>query len=263
MVKFSSLLRSFFIVLVVNLSACGLGGASSFMLGLSEKPIADYELLFIGNSHSSANKLPELVAMLIEAGVQGKTANAERVPGWKFLVERLNDGVTQETLEARAWTHVFLQAQKYSSTGMYSYPTDAAEEWIRRIKSRNAQAILFPEWPRRGNTEEGQRVYELHVAIASREVSCIAPVGPVWDATILKYPEIALHASDGNHSNLNGALLTAYVFYQVITGKNALDLAYIPEINVREDIQQKLKTVASAFWYQAGSEEGKSSIKWL
>jgi hypothetical protein len=235
MVKFSSLLRGLFIVLVLNLSACGLVGASSSVQGLSEKPIADYELLFIGNSHSSANKLPDLVAMLIEAGVQGKTANAERAPGWKFLAERLNDGVTQKTIEARAWSHVFLQAQKYSSTGMYSYPTDAAEEWIRRIKSTNAQAILFPEWPRRGNTEEGQRVYKLHLSIASREAACVAPVGPVWDATILKYPEITLHASDGNHSNTNGALLTAYVFYQVITGKNADELAYIPEINVSKD----------------------------
>ncbi len=27
--------------------------------------------------------------------------------------------------------------------------------------------MMFPEWPRRGNTEEGQRVHELHLQIAA------------------------------------------------------------------------------------------------
>jgi hypothetical protein len=208
---------------------------------------ADYELLFIGNSHSSFNGLPNLVAILIEAGEQGTTANAGLAPGWNFLSDRLNDGVTQQALEARAWTHVFLQAQKYSSTGQYSYSTEAAEEWIRRVKTKNALPIMFPEWPRRGNTEEGQRVYELHRSIALEEPACVAPVGPVWDEFILRYPAIGLHATDGNHSNLKGALLSAYVFYQIISGNPASGISYIAQIDVSEQVQEKLKEVASVF----------------
>jgi hypothetical protein len=63
----------------------------------------------------------------------------------------------------------------------------------------------------------------------------------------LRYPAIALHAADGNHSNLNGALLTAYVFYQILTEKPANALSYIAEIDVSEDIQNKLKEVALDF----------------
>ena len=251
MIKCSKLLTSLCVILLVNLSACGSDGSAVRVnlsaLDSAEPALADYELLFIGNSHSSFNGLPHLVTMLIEETELGKTAHATLAPGADFLAERLNDGKTQETLETQKWTHVFLQAQKYSSTGHFYYPTDAAQEWIRRIKTQNAAPIMFPEWPRRGNTEEGQRVYELHLSITAREPACVAPVGPVWDAFIFRHPKIELHAADGNHSNLNGALLTAYVFYQILTGKPANTLGYIAEIDVSQETQRKLKEVALDF----------------
>jgi hypothetical protein len=238
-------------MLVMSIIGCGTDKNSSSeqsAVDSMSSPIADYELLFIGNSHSSVNGLPNLVTILIEATGQGKSANATIASGTNFLVDRLNDGITQEVLESREWTHVFLQAQKYSSTGNFSYPTDAAEAWIRRVRIRNAYPIMFPEWPRRGNTEEGQRVYDLHVSITSREPACVAPVGLVWDEFTFRYPAIVLHAADGNHSNLNGALLTAYVFYQILTGKPANTLSYIAEIDINEDTQSKLKEVALDFY---------------
>ena len=124
---------------------------------------AAYEILFIGNSHSSVNGLPGLVTTLIQTGMPGTSATSGLAPGYQFLAERLNDGVTQSLLASRPWTHVILQAQKYSSSGLYSYPTEAAEEWIRRSKAQNAQPLLFPEWPRRVNTEDGQRVHNVQL----------------------------------------------------------------------------------------------------
>ena len=206
---------------------------------------SSYDLLFIGNSHSSANGLPGLVTTLIKAGNAQATAASGVAQGYKFLDDRLNDGETLQSLESRQWSHVFLQAQKYSSTGLYYYSTDAAEEWIRRVKSKDARPILFPEWPRRGNTEEGQRIHDLHLSISSREAACVAPVGLAWEASIASSPEIELHAPDGNHSNLNGALLTAYVFYQLLTEQPATGLPYVSSINVNAGTQQKLKTVAN------------------
>lgn len=238
----------FLIFILLLISGCGINSTNkpeSSETPLSNISLAEYELLFIGNSHSSANGLPDLVTRLIEKGLPDKKANSALAPGWGFLDERLNDGVTQQSLTSRAWTHVILQAQKYSSTGLYWYPTDAAEEWIRRVKTQNALPILFPEWPRKGNTEEGQRVHQLHLYISSQESACVAPIGLAWDESIAGYPTLNLHAADGNHSNLAGALLSAYVFYQVITEQSAAELPYIQEINVSADIQEQLREVAS------------------
>ncbi|WP_339723652.1 hypothetical protein [uncultured Paraglaciecola sp.] len=243
--------------IIVSLSGCSSDGATaansaktnvpSHVSDLAAMPVADYEVLFIGNSHSSANGLPNLVAILLESAESGKTANAALAAGYGFLDERVNDGVTEEALKARQWTHVFLQAQKYSTTGRYFYPTLAAQTWIKSVKSLYALPIMFPEWPRYANKEEGQRIFDLHLSIVSQEAACVAPVGLVWDASIKRHPDIKLHAVDGNHSNLNGALLTAYVFFQIISTQPANVLEYIPEIGVNEVIQAKLKAVALDF----------------
>lgn len=257
MLSFSKIPMYLGLSLFICLSGCSSDGATSTtsintnvpstVSDMAAMPVADYELLFIGNSHSSSNGLPNLVTRLIESAEQEKTANAGLVPGYRFLDERVNDGVTLESLKARQWTHVFLQAQKYSTTGRYFYSTVAAQEWIRKVKTLEATPVMFPEWPRYRNKEEGQRIYELHLLIASQEAACVAPVGPVWDASMARHPNIKLHAADGNHSNLNGALLTAYVFFQIITEKPANVLSYIPELGVSEEIQANLKAVALDF----------------
>lgn len=245
------------IVLIISLSSCSSDGTApapivstnvpSQVDELAAMPVADYELLFIGNSHSSANGLPNIVARLIESAEPTKTVNAGLAPGNRFLDERIGDGVTLEALKARQWTHVFLQAQKYSTTGRYFYPIVAAQEWVKSVKSLDARPVMFPEWPRYRNTEEGQRIYELHLLISANEATCVAPVGLVWDASLAMHRDIRLHASDGNHSNINGALLTAYVFFQIITEKPANVLGYIPELGVDEVTQAKLKAVALDF----------------
>lgn len=200
----------------------------------------------MGNSHSAANGLPALVSLMIRQGQGLPAVGWQLAPGYRFLSDRLNDGESLPLLIGNDWTHVVLQAQKYSTSGLYYYPTDAAEEFIRRARAQGAQPILFPEWPRRGNTEEGPRVHRLHLEIASREAACVAPIGLAWEASLASRPALVLHDPDGNHSNLNGAVLTAYVLYEVITGQAAEQLPDMPALGVSPDIQRHLKTIASS-----------------
>lgn len=220
----------------------------SALLALSCNVLAgqdDFRILFIGNSHSSGNDLPKLVARLIQQEFPQAEVDVDTAARWAFLAERLDDNVTQKKLDSKPWTHVVLQAQKYSSSGLYDYPTDAAEEWIRRVRARGATPVLFPEWPRKDNTEEGPRIFGLHMSIASREPACVAPVGFAWQTVLDAHPDLKLHAADGNHSNRNGALLTAYVLYQTITGEPAIGLADTRKSKVDGDIQQILRAAAS------------------
>jgi hypothetical protein len=68
----------------------------------------------------------------------------------------------------------------------------------------------------------------------------------VWDAVLLQHPEISLHHDDGNHFNATGALLTAYVLYEVISGNPADALPDIASLNIPSSTQQILRQAASA-----------------
>ncbi|MGI5309690.1 hypothetical protein [Rheinheimera sp. WS51] len=210
--------------------------------------VDSYQILLFGNSHVRVHNLADVIQLLLEQGTD-KYAISIVGPGMGYLDSRFNDGVTAETIESRRWSHVIWQAQKYSTSGKYTYPTSAAEYWIELTKQQGATPILFPEHPREGNKEEGMRIYALHVDITSRAAACVAPIGPAWDLAIKNLPDVSFHI-DGNHASINGTLLTALIFYQVITGESVENLVYIPQINVAETLQAELRQIAAATFQQ-------------
>lgn len=209
-------------------------------------PESSIAVLMIGNSHSSRSDLPTMLEIMLEAGLQGTGIVVERAPGWAYLADRLGDRPTQRAFDSRPWTHVILQAQKYSTSGRYSYPTDGAEEWIRRAHAIGAIPVLFPEWARRGNDEEGMRIQRLYESIAAKASACVAPVGIAWEVARDNRPGLVLHLSDGNHANRRGALLTAYVLYEVVSGRQAEALPPLDSLKVSEEDQAYFRRIASA-----------------
>ncbi|MFT5635806.1 MAG: hypothetical protein ACI89T_001260 [Cognaticolwellia sp.] len=70
-------------------------------------------------------------------------------------------------------------------------------------------------------------------------------MGLTCDKIIITEPELALHRSDGNHASVIGELLTAFIFYEVITGESADLLPFIDDIDVDQANQQILRQFAS------------------
>lgn len=202
----------------------------------------NYRVLLFGNSHTA--RQASLIRILISTEAPEVSIEIENAGGG-FLVDNLNSTRQVAKLKNGSWTHVILQGQKYSQSGDRTYPTTAAQNWITKTKKKGATPILFPEHPQKGNTEEGMRVHLIHIGIARLQKSCVAPIGLTWDKVIATAPQLPLHHDDSNHASLTGSLLTALVFYEVITGRSADLLPYIPQINVEETTQQLLGQIAS------------------
>jgi len=228
----------------------------------SSEPLKDnsdapsYKVLLMGNSHAAG--LRSVLENILASSQPDKSVDVQTVPGVAFLDERRNDGVSEEKLKSEPWTHVVLQAQKYSTTGSSSYPTTAAEFWIRLSKQLGATPIMFPEHPRRGNRLEGRTLFELHSGIATRENACVAPVSLVWDEVIFRDPSLTLHQADGNHASRTGIVLTALVFYQIITGQPVESVPELSEFGIDPETEQLMKEAVSSllFTYPACAFEG-------
>ena len=229
------------------LAGCGGGGGGgSSAPAPPETASADVSLLFMGNSHTSLNELPDMVAAMVRAANPGRTVAAVEAPGWLFLGERSRDAASLTLLRSRTWSYVVLQAQEYSTSGQFAYPTDGAEALVRMTREAHATPILFPEWPRRG-IDESQRIYDLHVSIAHKEPACVAPIPQAFDLAAARHPDLVLHAADGNHSSPTGAFLAALVIANTMTGFAPDRLPYLPQLAfaANEPTQQRLRIVAA------------------
>jgi len=259
--------RLFLLAAAVSISACSGGGEQAsgsspagdttdpglFNRYTESYPLVDnsdasaYKVLLMGNSHAAG--LYPVLADLLALGQIDKPVDVQLSSSGGFLDERLNDAVSHHDLEREPWTHVILQGQKYSTTGSFSYPTDAAEYWIRGSKQQGAMPIMFPEHPRKGNTWEGQTLWDLHTGIADRENTCVAPVGLVWDEVAFRAPSLELHHRDGNHASETGALLTALVFYPIITGQAVESLPELSMFGIDAATEQLMKQAVSSSLY--------------
>ena len=235
------------VLVALALAGCGGSQGSSENAAPSGPPpaAADIPLLFMGNSHTSANDLTGMVAEMVRAARPTRTVAFVEAPGWMFLEERITHAPSDELLRSQNWSFVILQAQKYSSSGLFEYSTAEAEEFVRRAREQRAVPILFPEWPRRG-IDETRRIYDLHVSIAQREVACVAPIGQAWDLSLQRHPALELHASDGNHSNPAGAFLAALMLFATMTGVSPSDLPPLPRVTAVDlPTQALLRAVAA------------------
>ncbi|MCX2863002.1 hypothetical protein OOZ63_14315 [Paucibacter sp. PLA-PC-4] len=242
-------LRLSLAVVTLGALACG-GGSSPAPADSAEQPTqtapadADITLLMMGNSHTSLNALPRQLEALLSAGLPGKRVAATEAPGWMFLDERLADAGSMALLRGRRWTVLVLQAQKYSTTGQYSYSTSEAQSLIRVARELGAMPVMFPEWPRLG-VAETERIYSLHAAIAGQQPACVAPIGQAWELALQRHPGLGLYAGDGNHSSPAGAYLTALMLYTTLTGASPLALPALANNGVPAEQQALLRQVAA------------------
>jgi hypothetical protein len=237
--------------LALLIAACGGGGAAS--APIASPPAApptpapaptDISVLMMGNSHTAFHNLPDTLAAMLRAGKPGKTVSVVTAPGWLFLDERLAHEPSMAMLGSQRWSFVILQAQKYSSSGLFTYSTTEAEQLIGIARSASAVPILFPEWPRLG-VDETQRIYDLHASIARKAPACVAPIGQAWDRALARYPGLTLHDPDGNHAAPPGSFLAALVLYATVIGNSPATLPTFQINGVDADTQDKLRIIAA------------------
>ena len=188
---------------------------------------ADVSILFVGNSHTSSQNLPELVCEMIRFRHPEKTTYAH-VVGVGFLEDVERTPACREEIETRPWKFVVLQAQKISVSGRHEYPRTAGVETAKRAKARGATVYFFCEWGLKGVPDNGPRQEKVYREMAADAGVGVALVNRAWDVALDARPDTPLHAPDGNHQTATGAFLTAAYLCGKITGESPAALAAFP-----------------------------------
>lgn len=194
-------------------------------------------ILFIGNSYTYFNNLPELLTKLAKAGGQGEVQTKMLAPGGTRLKDHWETGPDRAELTATKWDYVVLQDQStlgvtYLFNGADRVTSDAvfrpyAEKWASAVRQAGAVPVFFVTWARKASPSD-QAVLNFAYLWAARDTkSSAAPVGMAWADVRKHHPEIELFYRDGSHPSPAGSYLAACTLYRTIFHKSPIGLPAI------------------------------------
>ncbi len=191
-------------------------------------------ILFIGNSLTSANNLPAMIAAIADSRGVDVITEAHTPGGARLRNHAANKSVLRK-LQARSWDFVVLQEQsqwpgfgdRQLSNDVFPFATLLVEE--TKKANPDTSVIFYMTMAHRNGDPANQRVspelltYEgtqrrvnrTYLTMAQDNRALVAPVGEAWRMVREEQPDIALYA-DNTHPNPTGTYLAACVFFATL-----------------------------------------------
>jgi prepilin-type N-terminal cleavage/methylation domain-containing protein len=182
-------------------------------------------VLWIGNSYTYVNDLPDLVGVLVKAGGGGIGYTCDsRLVGGATLQQHWEQGVALQKIQQGQWDFVVLQEQSQMAVldpDTYRY---YATLFIQQIQKRKAIPMLYMTWARQWAPQQQGSYNRVFLRLAKEQQAEAAPGGMAWQLCWQSSPSINLYASDGSHPSPSGSYLTGCCFYSVFLGQSPVGL---------------------------------------
>jgi len=222
------------IISIVVFLGVGVGHAPVFAQAPDAEPRVPIRVLFIGNSATYVNNLPDMLEGLAKSTTGSPLILAEMVakPA-ATLQQHWEEGQAVAKIRQRSWDYVVLQEQ--TSLGFtlidgqisindprffHTY----ARLFDREIKEAGAHTVFMLTWARKSLPEQQAALNTAHSKIADELGATLIPVGPAWQALSQQRPDLNLYMEDGGHPSPAGSYLAACLFYATLLGKSPLGL---------------------------------------
>ena len=220
--------------------------SSVFTSRVSGKLGRTVSVLFIGNSYTSANNMPGMIADLatsdmgntVQLSVQSLTC------GGCALQDFVANGSAARAIASQHWDYVVLQDE--SDWAMHPYSIRLAEKSVSALSSlageAGAKPVMFVTWAYKdtsdysgtvGISPEALKVMQQTIdlqsaAIAQASTADMVMVGDNWSAEENSDPDLDLYTKDGAHPTVAGTYLAALDFVKYLTGRKPTQTTFVP-----------------------------------
>jgi hypothetical protein len=211
-------------------------GSSALLLPFVIQPQRKLRVLFIGNSYTYFNNMPQLLAGLAASAKPSQVVETEMVAvGGATLKSLWASGKPQTALTSGKWDYVVLQEQ--STLGLPKLVDNIPQindpknfhETVRlidpEIKKLGAKPLLYMTWVRKDSPDKQHLLTDAYQSIGKELGDTVVPVGLAWQAALKARPTLELHVADKSHPTATGSYLAACVFYATLFGKSPEGLA--------------------------------------
>jgi hypothetical protein len=182
-------------------------------------------ILFIGNSLTYFNNLPQILEGLANTGNSGIELQTRMISAGGATLEYhwLNSAAVDE-IRSQAWDYVVLQEQGSMGTQFfegkpafnkpnlfhaYAYAFD------HEIKKAGAKTVFMLTWAGKRNPEQQDLIDYAYMSIAKELGAIVVPVGWAWKRVQALAPNLNLYF-DGAHPNATGSYLLAATIYSTL-----------------------------------------------
>lgn len=211
------------------------------------------KVLFIGNSYTYANNLPQLLADLA-LSKQDTVVFDQSVFGGYTFANHCSNSQTWQKIRSNNWDVVILQAQSqepsFSPAQVMSNTYPFAKQLSDSIKAANAciEVLFYMTWGRKNGdasncinyppvcTYAGMqaRLRESYLLFKDSCNAACAPIGVAWKKHVTMYPTVDLYSPDESHPSIQGSYLAACVLYSSIFKKNCSNASFLGGLTATE-----------------------------
>jgi len=192
-------------------------------------------VLFIGNSYTYYNNMPELFSKLAETGKAGVGEVRMVAPGGYRLKDHWKEGDALRTLHEGRWHYVVLQDQSTLGVeqwieGKRHVTSDEvfrpyAEKWAAEIRKSGAVLVFFLTWAGIDTPEDQPALNYAYTSAARETQGRVAPVGVAWERVRQQWPSVNLFSiGRGSHPSPEGSYLAACTIYATIFQKSPVGM---------------------------------------
>lgn len=204
-------------------------------------------VLFLGNSYTSANNLPQLIANVATSMGDTLVWDSE-TPGGYYLYDHTSNAASLNKLAAGNWDYVVLQDQSQAPS-LPDFQMGLVHSSARKMDSlvnhhnACAETMYYMTWGRKNGDPFYYQIYypwyadstyeymdslihSRYMQFADSNDAEVSPVGKVWRYVRDNYPGMELYQTDGSHPSMSGSYLAACCFYTALFRKDPTQISY-------------------------------------
>ena len=204
------------------------------LAALAEDP---QRILFIGNSYTGVNKLPDVFVEVVKSSGRQAPVVKSSTPGGRTLKQHLAIVGSMKLVDEGGWDVVVLQGQSQEPAiaekdrAVRKEFQESAAELCKRVRAKSPKAKIYfyetwarhPDyWKVRGEKwvdvgadpkEMQSRLRGWYGVVAKDNGATLVPCGDAWELNYAADKPVRLHSKDNSHPEFVGTYLNALIFF--------------------------------------------------
>lgn len=183
---------------------------------------SELRILFIGNSLTAANDLPDILTTIAKENDRKIKTKMVAFPDFS-LDDHLKDGAALKEIRDGHWNFVVMQQGSSALPESRVELVASAKLFATEIKARGATPAFFMVWPSEQRRFDFTNVHDSYALAAKETASLFIPAGDSWIEAWKEDPKTVLY-SDAVHPTPLGSVFAAAVIYIRLTKATSVEI---------------------------------------